>query len=89
MPINLASFVEHEIGNRQNKHVFMRMLMPNGDIEEVDMYIDNKGKKYRTRLDSDIKSASPRKRISKKEKLRREIIQTFEQLLCMSTLNIA
>ena len=89
MPINLASFVEYEIGNRQNKHVFMRMQMSNGDIEEVDMYIDDKGKKYRTRLDSDIKSASPRKRISKKEKLRREIIQTFEQLLCMSTLNIA
>lgn len=89
MPINLASFVEYEIGNRQNKHVFMRIQMPNGDIEEVDMYIDDKGKKYRTRLDSDIKSASPRKRISKKEKLRREIIQTFEQLLCMSTLNIA
>lgn len=89
MPINLASFVEHEIGNRQNKHVFMRMQMPNGDIEEVDMYIDDKGKKYRTRLDSDIKSASPRKRISKKEKLRREIIQTFEQLLSISTLNIA
>lgn len=89
MSKNLASFVEYEIDNRQNKHVFMRMQMPNGDIEEVDMYIDNKGKKYRTRLDSDIRSASARKRISKKEKLRREIIQTFEQLLCISTLNVA
>lgn len=89
MPINLASFVEHEIGNRQNKHVFMRMQMTNGDIEEVDMYIDDKGKKYCTRLDFEIKSASPRKRISKQEKLRREIIQTFEELFCASGLNVA
>ena len=57
MPKNLASFVEYENGNRQSKHVFMRMLMPNGDIEEVDMYIDRMGKKYCTRLDKDIKSA--------------------------------
>lgn len=89
MPKNLASFVECENGNRQNKHVFMRMLMPNGDIEEVDMYIDRMGKKYCTRLDTDIKSAAPRKRITKKEKARREIIQTFEMLLCTSGLQVA
>lgn len=48
---NLASFIEYTDGNKPDTHTFMRMQLDNGMIEEVEMFTDSKGKKYRTRLD--------------------------------------
>lgn len=87
--INLASYIEYDNGNKQNIHVWMRFQMDNGDVEEVDLYTDDKGKKYHTRLDADIIAAPFRKRMSKKEKLRVEIIQAFNDLFSISGLYLS
>lgn len=54
---NLASFIEYENGNKQNTHVFMRMQMDNGKIEEIDLFANDKVRKYKTRLDDSIREA--------------------------------
>lgn len=84
---NLASFIEYENGNKQNTHVFMRMQMDNGNIEEVDLFTDSKGKKYRTRLDDGIRVGG--KGVTSKRRMRMELINAFEALLKISGLHIA
>lgn len=84
---NLASFIEYENGNKQNTHVFMRMQMDNGNIEEVDLFTDSKGKKYRTRLDDSIRVGG--KGVTSKRRMRMELINAFESLLKVSGLHIA
>ena len=84
---NLASFIEYENGNKQNTHVFMRMQMDNGNIEEVDLFTDSKGKKYRTRLDDSIRVGG--KGVTSKRRMRMELINAFESLLKASGLHIA
>ena len=84
---NLASFIEYTDGNRPYTHTFMRMQLDNGMIEEVDMVIDAKGKKYRTRLDDSIRIGG--KGVTHKRKMRVELINAFEALLKASGLHIA
>ena len=84
---NLASFIEYENGNKQNTHVFMRMQMDNGKIEEVDMFTDARGKKYKTRLDDSIRIGG--KGVTSKRRMRMELINAFEVLLKRSGLHIA
>lgn len=84
---NLASFIEYTDGNRPYTHTFMRMQLDNGVIEEVDMFMDSKGKKYRTRLDDSIRIGG--KGSVAKKKMRIELINTFEALLKISGLHIA
>lgn len=84
---NLASFIEYTDGNKPYTHTFMRMQMDNGKIEEVDMVIDAKGKKYRTRLDDSIRIGG--KGVTHKRKMRVELINAFEALLKASGLHIA
>lgn len=82
---NLASFIEYT--DKPYTHTFMRMQLDNGMIEEVDMVIDAKGKKYRTRLDDSIRIGG--KGITHKRKMRVELINAFEALLKASGLHIA
>lgn len=84
---NLASFIEYTDENKQNTHVFMRMQMDNGKIEEIDLFANDKVRKYRTRLDDDIREC--RKGSVAKKKMRIELINTFETLLKISGLHIA
>lgn len=84
---NLASFIEYTDGNKQNTHIFMRMQMDNGNIEEVDLFTDSKGKKYRTRLDDSIRVGG--KGVTSKRRMRMELINAFESLLKVSGLHIA
>ena len=84
---NLASFIEYTDGNKQNTHIFMRMQLDNGAIEEVDMFTDAKGKKYKTRLDDSIRIGG--KGVTSKRKMRVELINAFEALLKISGLHIA
>lgn len=82
---NLASFIEYT--DKPYTHTFMRMQLDNGMIEEVDMVIDAKGKKYRTRLDDSIRIGG--KGVTHKRKMRVELINAFEALLKISGLHIA
>lgn len=84
---NLASFIEYTDGNKPYTHTFMRMQLDNGMIEEVDMVIDAKGKKYRTRLDDSIRVGG--KGVTSKRRMRMELINAFEALLKVSGLHIA
>lgn len=84
---NLASFIEYTDGNKQNTHVFMRMQLDNGMIEEIDMSTDAKGKKYRTRLDDSIRIGG--KGVASKRRMRMELINAFEALLKVFGLHIA
>ena len=81
---NLASFIEYT--DKPYTHTFMRMQLDNGMIEEVDMVIDAKGKKYRTRLDDSIRIGG--KGVTHKRKMRVELINAFEALLKASGLHI-
>lgn len=82
---NLASFIEYT--DKPYTHTFMRMQLDNGMIEEVDIVIDAKGKKYRTRLDDSIRIGG--KGVTHKRKMRVELINAFEALLKASGLHIA
>ena len=82
---NLASFIEYT--DKPYTHTFMRMQLDNGMIEVVDMVIDAKGKKYRTRLDDSIRIGG--KGVTHKRKMRVELINAFEALLKASGLHIA
>ena len=84
---NLASFVEYDNGNKPYTHTFMRMQLDNGNIEEVEMFTDAKGKKYRTRLDDSIRIGG--KGVTAKRRMRVELINAFEYLLSISGLHIA
>ena len=65
----------------------MRMQLDNGMIEEVDMFIDAKGKKYKTRLDDSIRIGG--KGVTSKRRMRMKLISAFEALLKASGLHIA
>ena len=84
---NLASFIEYENGKKQNTHVFMRMQMDNGKIEEIDLFANDKVRKYKTRLDDSIREGG--KGSVAKKKMRIELINAFEALLKVSGLHIA
>lgn len=84
---NLASFIEYTDGNKQNTHVFMRMQMDNGKIEEIDLFANDKVRKYRTRLDDSIRVGG--KGVTSKRRMRMELISAFEALLKASGLHIA
>lgn len=84
---NLTSFIEYTDGNKSYTHTFMRMQLDNGVIEEVDMFTDSKGKKYRTRLDDSIRVGG--KGVTSKRRMRMELISVFEALLKASGLHIA
>lgn len=84
---NLASFIEYTDGNKPYTHIFMRMQLDNGSIEEVDMFTDARGKKYRTRLDDSIRIGG--KGVTSKRRMRMELINAFEALLKISGLHIA
>lgn len=82
---NLASFIEYT--DKPYTHTFMLIQLDNGMIEEVDMVIDAKGKKYRTRLDDSIRIGG--KGVTSKRRMRMELINAFEVLLKISGLHIA
>lgn len=82
---NLASFIEYT--DKPYTHTFMRIWLDNGTIEEVEMFTDAKGKKYKTRLDDSIRIGG--KGVTSKRRMRMELISAFETLLKASELYIA
>lgn len=59
----MKEIIEHTYGT----HIYMKMKLDNGRIEEIDVYLTDKGIKYVTSSDHRIE-------------LRNEIIEAFEKL---------
>lgn len=67
---------EHTYGT----HIYMKIKLENGQIEELDVYLTESGEKYRTSADNGAwldKTDEDRKR---RENLRGEIISAFKEL---------
>lgn len=60
-------------------HIYMKMCLDNGRIEEIDVYLRNDGEHYVTSADHGIELYSG-ERLKQKQKLRQEIIDTFKKL---------
>lgn len=59
----MKKIIEHTYGT----HIYMKLKLNSGRIEEIDVYLTDKGKKYVTSADHRIE-------------LRNEIIEAFEKL---------
>ena len=61
--------------------------MDNGKIEEIDLFANDKVRKYKTRLDDSIRVGG--KGVTSKRRMHMELINAFEALLKISGLHIA
>ena len=66
---------EHTYGT----HIYMKMKLNNGRIEEIDVYLRNDGEHYITSADHGIELYKGEE-LEKRKQLRREIIDTFHEL---------
>lgn len=66
---------EHTYGT----HVYMRMVLDNKRIEEIDVYLRNDGEHYVTSADPGM-SLYKGKELEERKRLRQEIIDTFNRL---------
>lgn len=71
----VAKLKEHTYGT----HIYMKMELNNGRIEEIDVYLRNDGEHYVTSADHGIELYKG-KELEKRKQLRREIIDTFHEL---------
>lgn len=66
---------EHTYGT----HIYMKMRLDNGKIEEIDMYLRNDGEHYVTSADHGMELCKG-KELEERKRLRQEIIDTFKEL---------
>ena len=66
---------EHTYGT----HIYMRMVLDNKRIEEIDVYLRNDGEHYVTSADHSM-SLYKGKELEERKRLRQEIIDTFHKL---------
>lgn len=66
---------EHTYGT----HIYMKMKLNNGRIEEIDVYLRNDGEHYITSADHVIELYKGEE-LEKRKRLRQEIIDTFNEL---------
>lgn len=71
----MTKLEEHTYGS----HIYMRMRLDNGRIEEIDVYLKNDGKHYVTSADHGM-SLYKGKELEERKSLREEIIRAFEKL---------
>lgn len=67
--------VEHTYGT----HIYMKMKLNNGRIEEIDVYLRNDGEHYITSADHGMELYKGEE-LEKRKRLRQEIIDTFKEL---------
>ncbi len=67
--------MEHTYGN----HIYMKMRLGNKRIEEIDVYLRKDGEHYVTSADHRMELCSG-ENFKQKQKLRQEIINTFNEL---------
>ena len=66
---------EHTYGT----HIYMKMRLDNGRIEEIDVYLRNNGEHYVTSVDHGMELYKG-KELEDRKRLRQEIIDTFNEL---------
>ena len=66
---------EHTYGT----HIYMKMRLDNGRIEEINVYLRNDGEHYVTSADHGM-SLYKGKELEERKRLRQEIIDTFNEL---------
>lgn len=66
---------EHTYGT----HIYMKMRLDNGRIEEINVYLRNDGEHYVTSADHGM-SLYKGKELEERKRLRQEIIDTFNRL---------
>lgn len=67
--------VEHTYGT----HIYMRMVLDNKRIEEIDVYLRNDGEHYVTSADHGM-SLYKGKELEERKRFRQEIIDTFNKV---------
>lgn len=67
--------VEHTYGT----HIYMKVRLDNGRIEEIDVYLRNDGEHYVTSADHGIELYKGEE-LEERKRLRQEIIDTFKEL---------
>lgn len=67
--------VEHTYGT----HIYMKVRLDNGRIEEIDVYLRNDGEHYVTSADYGIELYKGEE-LEERKRLRQEIIDTFKEL---------
>lgn len=67
--------VEHTYGT----HIYMKVRLDNGRIEEIDVYLRNDGEHYITSADHGMELYKG-KELEERKRLRQEIIDTFKEL---------
>lgn len=70
-----VKLVEHTYGT----HIYMKMRLDNGRIEEIDVYLRNDGEHYVTSVDH-VMELYKGKELEEIKRLRQEIIDTFHEL---------
>lgn len=60
-------------------HIYMKMRLDNGRIEEIDVYLRNDGEHYVTSVDHGMELYKG-KELEERKRLRQEIIDTFHKL---------
>lgn len=70
-----VKLVEHTYGT----HIYMKMRLDNGRIEEIDVYLRNDGEHYVTSVDHGMELYKG-KELEERKRLRQEIIDTFHEL---------
>lgn len=73
--IMAVKLVEHTYGT----HIYMKMRLDNGRIEEIDVYLRNDGEHYVTSVDHGMELYKG-KELEERKRLRQEIIDTFHEL---------
>lgn len=70
-----VKLVEHTYGT----HIYMKMRLDNGRIEEIDVYLRNDGEHYVTSVDHRMELYKG-KELEERKRLRQEIINAFNEL---------
>lgn len=71
-----TKLIEHTYGLATGAHIFMRIQMDNGRVEEIDVFIDADGHRYFTSADPGMEEANPEASV----KSRQAIIDAFHEL---------
>lgn len=66
---------EHTYGT----HIYMKMVLDNKRVEEIDVYLRNDGEHYVTSVDHGMELYKG-KELEERKQLRQEIIDTFHEL---------
>lgn len=72
----MVKLEEHTYGT----HIYMKMRLDNGRIEEIDVYLRNDGEFYTTSADHGAELDKTEEQRKTRAELREEIIRTFKEL---------